>query len=214
MFSSLPPFSFISFAPLSIPFLSSLALMRHTVILILIVIALYALPGLSSVYYNNEFFERIKPSDVVQQWNGVVDAYSFLKSSFSCVSIHRYFTNPQMHISFYCSLRLFYFVYCSGRSPHRHLLYRNVKTKVSTDWLNTETIQRPPTLLILPKSRTKKHTIIDIKYTDFSGIQDVPNSYPRADCYIVPPYKNVMYVSIYSPTNLVDVYAIRGINEK
>lgn len=100
----------------------------------------------------------------------------------------------------------------SGKTIAKHLLYRNVITKIGKDWLNTETAQRPPTLVIVPSKYGPK-TIIDIKYTDFSGIQDIPYNYPQAECYIVPPYKEVMYISMFSPTNPVNVYAIRGKNK-
>lgn len=186
----------------------SLSLMKYMALLISVFAVLCVSPALSSVYYNNEFFERISSKDVVNDWNGNVDAHSFIKSSFSCENIHRYIFYHQLLYSLshtsVTSLSFF-----SGRTIAKHLLYRNVITKIGDDWLNTETAKRPPTLVIVPSKYGPK-TIVDIKYTDFSGIQDIPNNYPRAECYIVPPYKEVMYISMYSPSNPISVYAIRG----
>ena len=81
---------------------------------------------------------------------------------------------------------------------------------ISDDWLNTETIKRPPTLVIVPsKNKTYKY-FADIKYADFTGIQDISSTYPKAECYIVPPYKPLMYVALRSFKEITDVYAIRG----
>ena len=80
------------------------------------------------------------------------------------------------------------------------------------DWLNTETIREPATLVVVPKSgKGKSDFMVDVKYMDFTGIEDVPYGYPEARCYIIPPYKPVMYTALYSPTEEVDVFAIRGI---
>lgn len=81
---------------------------------------------------------------------------------------------------------------------------------VSRDFLNTETIKRPPTLVIVPPSSDHKKFLLDIKYADFTGIQDIPNGYPDAECYIIPPYKPLMYVALYSPEMITDIYALRG----
>lgn len=84
---------------------------------------------------------------------------------------------------------------------------------ISTDWLNTETIQKPPTLVIvLPKNKTLD-LLIDIKYADFTGIQDIPNGYPDAECFIIPPYKPLMYVALHSSDMVTNIYALRGISK-
>ena len=61
-----------------------------------------------------------------------------------------------------------------------------------------------------PKAR---NLLLDIKYADFSGIQDIPNACPRADCYIVPPYKPLMYTALHSPRVGTNIYAFRGIKQ-
>lgn len=83
---------------------------------------------------------------------------------------------------------------------------------IATDWLNTETIKRPPTLVVVPRTSKggKDSLSIDIKYVDFTGMQDVPLVYPEAECYIVPPYKHLAYITVYSPKSELDIYAIRG----
>lgn len=87
----------------------------------------------------------------------------------------------------------------------------NAMVNTSMDWLNTETIKRPPTLVIIPPKNKTHDYIVDIKYADFTGIHDISSSYAKAECYIVPPYKPLMYVSLYSPESVADIYAIRGI---
>ena len=80
------------------------------------------------------------------------------------------------------------------------------------DWLSPETIREPATLVVVPKNgKGKNEFMVDVKYMDFTGIEDVPYGYPEAKCYIIPPYKPVMYTALYSPTEEVDVFAIRGI---
>ena len=88
--------------------------------------------------------------------------------------------------------------------------YKNAKVNISYDWLNTETIKRPPTLVIVPPKNKTHEYLVDIKYADFTTIQDISRTYPRAECYIVPPYKPLMYVAMYSPSSATNVYAIRG----
>ena len=78
------------------------------------------------------------------------------------------------------------------------------------DWLSADTIREPATLVIVPKKKGKGGYMVDVKYMDFTGIEDVPYGYPEAECYIVPPYKPLMYTALYSPTEEVDVFAIRG----
>ena len=85
-----------------------------------------------------------------------------------------------------------------------------MRLNVTKDWLNTETIKRPPTLVVVPQKNTDKDFLLDIKYADFTGIQDIPNKYPKADCYIIPPYKPLMYVALSSPDMVTNIYALRG----
>ena len=82
--------------------------------------------------------------------------------------------------------------------------------KGNRDWLNTETIKRPPTIVVFPQKNSDKEFLFDLKYADFTGIQDVPNRYPKAECYIIPPYKPLMYVALCSPNTTTNVYALRG----
>lgn len=84
---------------------------------------------------------------------------------------------------------------------------------ISTDWLNTDTIQKPPTLVIVLPKNKNLDLLIDIKYADFTGIQDIQNGYPDAECYIIPPYKPLMYVALRSFSATTNVYALRGISK-
>ena len=43
----------------------------------------------ASAIYNNEFFPRISKQDIVDHWNGVVDAHNFIKDTFSCEVVQR-----------------------------------------------------------------------------------------------------------------------------
>lgn len=86
----------------------------------------------------------------------------------------------------------------------------NVVTNISMDWLNTETIKSPPTLVIVPPPGKSRNFLLDIKYADFTVVQDIPNGYPEADCYIIPPYKPFMYASLYSHNMTTNIYALRG----
>lgn len=88
--------------------------------------------------------------------------------------------------------------------------YKGSMVNISADFLNTETMRRPPTLVIIPPRNKSLKFLVDIKYADFSGIQDIPNGYPEAECYIVPPYKPLMYVALYSPIEPTNIYALRG----
>ena len=82
------------------------------------------------------------------------------------------------------------------------------------DWLNTETAKRPPVLVVVPQEPQTQNFLLDVKYTDFSGIQDIPYDYPRAKCFIVPPFKPLMYTSLFSPSKSLDIYALRGTAKK
>ena len=69
-------------------------------------------------------------------------------------------------------------------------------------------------MVVVPRGGDFQGIAIDIKYVDFTGVQDIPFVYPKAECYIVPPYKHVMYATVYSPSTTVDVYAIKGKRKK
>lgn len=80
--------------------------------------------------------------------------------------------------------------------------------------LNTEEIRRPPTIVIVPQDASKQNFTIDIRYADFTTTIDVPVGYSKAECYIVPPYKPLLYVGIQPGVDAyVNVYAIRGKNK-
>lgn len=66
----------------------------------------------------------------------------------------------------------------------------------------------PPTVVIIPKDPYKPF-IVDVNYVDFSGVLDIPHGYPVAPCYVVPPYKPLVYTVLqsYSP---VTVLSFRG----
>ena len=68
----------------------------------------------------------------------------------------------------------------------------------------------PPVLSVAPRVPMLQDFLLDIKYTDFTGIQDILNGYPAAECYIIPPYKPLMHVAMYSPSVPLDVYALGG----
>lgn len=39
----------------------------------------------------------------------------------------------------------------------------------------------------------------------------MPEGYPEAECYIIPPYKPLLYISVQSESNAVlDIYTLRG----
>lgn len=79
------------------------------------------------------------------------------------------------------------------------------------DFLDTEQIKKPPTLVVVPKGKNLNDFIVDIRYTDFTGALDIPKGYPKAECYIVPPYKPLLYVGFQSDKDIkVDIYALRG----
>lgn len=83
--------------------------------------------------------------------------------------------------------------------------------KVFKDFLNTEEIQKPPTVVIFPPKDKRGDFIIDIKYADFAGSLDIPRGYPDAECYIVPPYKPLLYIAtrtMHSPP--IEIFVLRG----
>lgn len=83
--------------------------------------------------------------------------------------------------------------------------------KVYDDLLNTETIREPATIVIIPRNKEKQDFIIDVRYVDFTSAIDIPVGYSSSECYIVPPYKPLLYVGIQPEIDsYVDVYAIRG----
>ena len=81
---------------------------------------------------------------------------------------------------------------------------------INEDFLNTESIKRPPMLVIIPDDTNNQKFLIDVKYTDFTGTLDIPVGYPNAECYIVPPYKPLMYVAMITDGQKISVYALRG----
>lgn len=85
------------------------------------------------------------------------------------------------------------------------------KVKVFDDFLTTEGIKRPPTVVIVPRNKKWDKLLVDVKYVDFTGSLDVPEGYPEAECYIIPPYKPLLYISVQSENNaIVDIYTLRG----
>ena len=77
------------------------------------------------------------------------------------------------------------------------------------DWLNTEAMKKPPTIVITRESLSNTF-LMDIRYADFSAVLDIPNGYPKSKCYIVPPYKPLSYISFHPHNAKVSVYALRG----
>ena len=77
------------------------------------------------------------------------------------------------------------------------------------DWLNTEAIKKPPTIVITRESLSNTF-LMDIRYADFSAVLDIPNGYPKSKCYIVPQYKPLSYISFHPYNAKVSVYALRG----
>lgn len=83
--------------------------------------------------------------------------------------------------------------------------------KLFKDSLNTEKIQRPPMVVIVPRDKTNQSFLVDVKYADFTGTLDIPNGHPGAECYIVPPYKPLLYIGTQTDKNVsVDVYTLSG----
>lgn len=96
---------------------------------------------------------------------------------------------------------------------HKHYCYSlNIsKAQVFKDIINTERIGRPPTLVIVPRVKKWDNFLIDIRYADFAYTLDIPKSYSNEQCYIVPPYKPILSVSVQSGINAhTDVYLLRG----
>ena len=84
-----------------------------------------------------------------------------------------------------------------------------MRTIFVQDWLNTETIKKPPTIVITRESLNETF-LMDIRYADFSVVLDIPNGYPESECYIVPPYKPLSYISFYPYNASIDIHALRG----
>lgn len=83
--------------------------------------------------------------------------------------------------------------------------------KLFKDSLNTEKIQRPPMVVIVPRNKANQSFLVDVKYADFTGTLDIPNGHPGAECYIVPPYKPLLYIGTQTDKNVsVDVYTLSG----
>lgn len=82
--------------------------------------------------------------------------------------------------------------------------------KITNDFLNTETTKRPPTLVIVPRNKSTEEFLVDVKYSDFTGVLDIPKGYPKVECYIVPPYKHLMHVSMHLGNQHLSVYVLRG----
>lgn len=89
---------------------------------------------------------------------------------------------------------------------------RNVK--LYNDFLNTESILKPPTVVIVPRNKSSQNFIADARYADFTSALDTPVGYSNAECYIVPPYKPVMYVGLQAEKDsFIDIYLLRGNNQ-
>lgn len=84
--------------------------------------------------------------------------------------------------------------------------------EIYKDFLNTENILRPPTVVIVPRNKSAQNFIADVRYADCTSTLDVPVGYSSAECYIVPPYKPITYIGVQADEDsFVDVYTLRGI---
>lgn len=71
-------------------------------------------------------------------------------------------------------------------------------------------MRNPPTIVIIPRDKANQSFLVDVKYADFTAALDIPVDYTDAECYIVPPYKPLMYVGLRSrEDSFVDIYALR-----
>ena len=85
---------------------------------------------------------------------------------------------------------------------HR-FIYSNKKNFVEyiSGWQNKSTIRPPPTVVIRPESPNSGFTL-DVRYVDYTAVFDVYDhgSSTHPPCYIVPPYKPLMYLASVSTT--------------
>lgn len=87
------------------------------------------------------------------------------------------------------------------------------KVELYTDFLNTEEVRKPPTIVIVPRNKSTQNFLVDVRYVDFTSTLDIPIEYSNDDCYIVPPYKPIVYVGLQADMDsFVDIYALRGRN--
>ena len=94
-----------------------------------------------------------------------------------------------------------------------YYLIRGSKNGVTIydDVINTEKIKRPPTIVVFPKNKTILNFIVDVTYADFTATLDVPTWSPKAECYIIPPYKPVMHIGHKKDKGAdFDIYVLRG----
>lgn len=117
------------------------------------------------------------------------------------VSIQTPITHSLTHSLIFFGLILFFIMYFSGGKN---------KMKSYPDTLNPEKVQRPPTVVIVPR-KPKHDFIVDITYVDFTWTLDIPGGISNAECYIVPPYKPVLFVASENEKNILyDVYTLTG----
>lgn len=127
----------------------------------------------------------------------------FLVSTYASINTNSYHTHTHSltHSLIFFGLILFFIMYFSGGKN---------KMKSYPDTLNPAKVQRPPTVVIVPR-KPKHDFIVDITYVDFTWTLDIPGGISNAECYIVPPYKPVLFVASENEKNILyDVYTLTG----
>lgn len=77
-------------------------------------------------------------------------------------------------------------------------------------WNKIDTIKPAPTIVVTPTTPNNAFTL-DVSYVDHTTVFDVfdVNATEHPPCYIIPPYKPLMYVAGLS-TNTLSIQLIHG----
>mgnify|MGYP004560551069 CR=1 FL=1 len=78
--------------------------------------------------------------------------------------------------------------------------------RYAPEWDGKRSTGVPKTLVVVPKE--KKSFTLDVKYADYTGVFDTYDQSRNPECYVIPPYKPVMYM--YASGASMDVYSLTG----
>ena len=78
--------------------------------------------------------------------------------------------------------------------------------RYAPEWDGKKSTGVPKTFVVVPKE--KKSFTLDVKYADYTGVFDTYDQSRKPECYVIPPYKPVMYM--YASGASMDVYSLTG----
>ena len=78
--------------------------------------------------------------------------------------------------------------------------------RYAPEWDGKKSTGTPKTFVVVPNS--KGEFTLDVKYADYTSVFDTYDGDKSPKCYVIPPYKPVMYMYVSGPK--MDVYTLNG----